>query len=252
MFVKFTERLSAGRQYAMPRQFKPSLSVTIATAVFCAVTISAGFWQLDRAAQKRERHLAIESAKEAVRIDLNQEVIGNSAISWQSVRVSGEYLAAETVFIDNRVFLGKPGYHVVTPLRIIDSRRVVLVNRGWLAGSPARDEPRVSTTPTGVVGVEGLLTLATERAFELGTFEPNARVWPNLTLERFAKGRGIAVEPYLVLQTNDAQDGLVRAWEMPASGAEKNQIYAVQWFSFAALAIILYIALNLRRNANPS
>ncbi len=226
--------------------------MTLATVVFCGVTIAAGFWQLDRAVQKRERHHAIESAQRSVSIDLNRDTPGSAAIAWQSVRVTGEYLAAETVFIDNRVHLGKPGYHVVTPLRMMDSRRVVLVNRGWLAASPTREEPRVSATPPRIVGIQGFLTPAAERPFELGTFEPNARVWPNLTIERFAKGRGIPVEPYLVLQTNEASDGLVRAWDLPASGAEKNQIYAVQWFSFAALALILYIALNLRRNVKQS
>jgi surfeit locus 1 family protein len=230
------------------RPFKPPPTITIVTAIFCAVTIAAGFWQLDRAEQKRERHRAIQKAGETARIDLNRDLIGDTPVAWQSARMTGEFLTAETVFIDNRVHLGRPGYHVVTPLRIMDSRRVVLVNRGWLAASPSREEPRLDTTHTGTVGIEGFLTAVTERPFELGTFEPNARVWPNLTIERFTKGRGIPVEPYLVLQTNDAADGLVRAWDLPASGAEKNQIYAVQWFAFAALALILYIALNLGRN----
>jgi len=44
-----------------------------------------------------------------------------------------------------------------------------------------------------------------------------------------------------------SDDGLVRDWPAPDFGIEKHQIYMVQWYAFAVLAIVLWIVLNLRR-----
>ncbi len=233
-------------------QFRPSVVTTIAAAAFCALSLAAGFWQLDRAAQKIERRQSLKAAHSAERIDFNRVEPRGPPVAWQPVRARGEYFPADTIYLDNRVHQGRPGLYVVTPFRILDSRRVVLVNRGWVPLGPVRHEPPNVVSATGTVTIEGVLTQPNERPFELGAFDPNARIWPNLTLERFTKGRGIAIEPYLLLQTNDAEDGLVRSWELPATGAEKSQSYAVQWFAFAALAVVLYVALNLRRKINAS
>ncbi|MFM9885373.1 MAG: SURF1 family protein [Burkholderiales bacterium] len=232
------------------RQFRPRLIATIGTAAFCVATIAAGFWQIDRADQKFALQRAFDAARRADSIDLNRNPVHAEAIAWRPVRARGEFLAAATVYIDNRIHQGTAGFHVVTPLRLIDSRRVVLVNRGWMPIGPVRHEPSIVPAESGISIVEGLLTLPHERPFELGTFDPTARVWPNLTIERFTKSRGIAIEPFVVLQTSDAPDGLIRAWEPPTTGREKNQSYALQWFSFAALALVLYVVLNLRKRSN--
>jgi cytochrome oxidase assembly protein ShyY1 len=43
-----------------------------------------------------------------------------------------------------------------------------------------------------------------------------------------------------VQQTNDASDGLSRAWSVAISGADKNRGYAFQWFALSALALLLF------------
>lgn len=232
------------------RQFRPRLIATIGTAAFCVATIAAGFWQLDRANQKFERQREFDAARSAESIDLNRDLVRAETIAWRSVRARGEFLAADTVYIDNRIHQSAAGFHVVTPFRLVDSRRVVLINRGWMPIGPVRHEPSIVPTESGTRVVEGLLTVPHERPFELGTFDPKARVWPNLTIERFTRSRGIAIEPFVVLQTSNAPDGLIRAWEPPPASGGKNQGYALQWFSFAALALVLYVVLNLRKRRN--
>ena len=56
---------------------------------------------------------------------------------WQPVSMRGVWLADRTILIDNRVHGGRPGYHVMTPLRL-DDGEVVLVRRGWVAVGPDR------------------------------------------------------------------------------------------------------------------
>jgi cytochrome oxidase assembly protein ShyY1 len=45
----------------------------------------------------------------------------------------------------------------------------------------------------------------------------------------------------MVLQTDEASDGLLRDWPQITAGVEKNLAYAFQWFCLAALQLILYI-----------
>jgi surfeit locus 1 family protein len=49
------------------------------------------------------------------------------------------------------------------------------------------------------------------------------------------------------LQKDVIEDGLIRAWEKPESGASKNIGYAVQWFSLAITTFIIFIVLNVKR-----
>jgi len=50
----------------------------------------------------------------------------------------------------------------------------------------------------------------------------------------------------VVTQPPAPPDGLARDWPAAESGAEKNEAYALQWYSLAALSLILFFALNLK------
>ena len=42
-------------------------------------------------------------------------------------------------------------------------------------------------------------------------------------------------------------DGLLREWPRPDAGIERHESYALQWYSLAALAVILAAVLSFRR-----
>jgi len=76
-------------------------------------------------------------------------------------------------------------------------------------------------------------------------------VWQNFDLDNYQNITKLNFQPILLLQQNDVvDDGLIRQWETPNSGSSRNTGYAFQWFSFAALAFILYIVLNVKRKNN--
>ena len=43
-------------------------------------------------------------------------------------------------------------------------------------------------------------------------------------------------------------DGLVRDWPTPDFGIETHRIYMVQWYAFALLAVVLWVAFNRPRS----
>ena len=55
-----------------------------------------------------------------------------------------------------------------------------------------------------------------------------------------------ALQPFLIRQTSASDDGLARMWERPDRGVNIHGGYAFQWYSIAALVVVLYVVLNLR------
>jgi cytochrome oxidase assembly protein ShyY1 len=47
-------------------------------------------------------------------------------------------------------------------------------------------------------------------------------------------------------------DGLLREWLRPDAGIEKHAAYALQWYSLAALAVVLAVVLSFRKNEDFS
>src|SRR5947208_2915105 len=75
----------------------------------------------------------------------------------------------------------------------------------------------------------------------------------NLLLKRvaargeFAADTGLALQPIVIEQRSDSGDGLLREWPRPDAGIERHESYALQWYSLAALAVILAAVLSFRR-----
>ena len=125
----------------LPFRFHPPWWAVALAAAGCAAGIALGNWQSDRAAQKQ------------------------AAASVQKVVLKGEFVPRYTVLLDNKVHRGRPGYHVVQPLRILDTGKHVLVNRGWVALKERRELLPVFQTPSGVVVLEGVRRARFARAY---------------------------------------------------------------------------------------
>ena len=57
---------------------------------------------------------------------------------------------------------------------------------------------------------------------------------------------GLPMQPVLVRQTVELDDGLARDWVQPASGVDRHHGYAVQWYAIAAVTAGLWLWLSLR------
>jgi cytochrome oxidase assembly protein ShyY1 len=77
--------------------------------------------------------------------------------------------------------------------------------------------------------------------------------WPKLasfpTAAELSAALGRALEPRQLLLDSAAPAGYRRDWQ-PASasfGPLRHQSYAIQWWSLAALVLVLYLYMSLRR-----
>jgi surfeit locus 1 family protein len=221
----------------------------------CAAGIALGNWQWRRAEERRALGARIEAAARAPAVELPARPVPAGDLALRRVAVRGEFDARYTVLLDNRLRRGRPGYHVVQPLRIAGGPLHVLVLRGWIAAGGRRDAPPPLATPAGEQRLEGLALERPPRLLEAGSAadcRPGASapcVWQNLTIERYREWSGLALQPVVLEQTGgDPADGLVRDWPRAETGYEKNRMYALQWYALAALAVILLALLGLRRD----
>ena len=229
------------------------LAVLAATLVGVALTSALGVWQLDRAQQK----LAIEAAfvARAGMPPLDANALGRSGDAVQAqlhrpARLRGRWIAAHTVFLDNRQMNARVGFFVLTPLQIGPGGEAVMVQRGWVP----RDQldrgklPAVATS-ADEVEVEGWIAASPSRLYEFGGAAPGA-IRQNLDLQEFSRESGLRLLPLTLLQRDTpavAGDGLVRQWARPAADVHKHYGYAFQWFALAALMTGLYVWFQLLR-----
>jgi surfeit locus 1 family protein len=228
------------------RTFRPGLVPSLATAAFIALTIALGNWQSRRAEEKLEIGRRIDEASRGPVLSVPSDRVDASGFEHRRVAARGIFLARDTLFLDNKLMHGAAGYQVLTPLRLENGRMHVLVNRGWIAAGD-RSRPPSVPAPEGLQTIEGTAVIPGSRFLELAQEADSGPLRQNLALSREETRLGLALQPFVIEQTSDARDGLVREWGRPDAGVERHRSYALQWYSFAALAAALYVALGFKR-----
>lgn len=236
----------------------------ILLAALCAALLTArlGVWQLDRAAQKEALRAAtlqrgalppLEAAQ------LARDAAEAGPQIHRRIAVTGHWLHRFTVFLDNRQMGGRPGFFVVTPLRLDDSGDCVLVQRGWVARDPVdRTHLPALAAPQDRVRVVARIAPPPSRLLEFSADEAGP-IRQNLDPGAFSREIGMAVRPLSLLQlepeNSASPDGLLRDWPLPAQDIQKHHGYAFQWFAMSLLIAGLYVWFQLirprfaRRNA---
>lgn len=238
----------------------------VATVALVLLGIVLGNWQTRRAEEKLgiAARLAERSAAPAVVLGggggvLEHGRVGTSAlrgpahptnIEYRRVRLTGEWVSAWPLFLDNRPFNGRAGLILAMPFKIAGASGHVLVLRGWLPRD-AREYGKLPgfATPGGTVTIEGVATLSAGNVMQLGTpgaLTPGSRV-QNLTTSEVARASGLALQPFFVQQTGSGQgEGMVRDWPAPATGVDKHRGYAFQWYALAAMAALFFVITGFR------
>lgn len=220
---------------------------TVAAACFVALVTYLGVWQTHRAGEKRARQAMLEARVAEPPLTLTGMVPSADAVLYRRVQARGEWHAPGQVYVDNRIHDGRAGFEVITPLRLADGGgAMLLVDRGWIARDASYPRAPAVPPPAGEVAVSGLATLPPARFIELSAETIAGDVWQNLSIARYRERTGLAVLPVIMLaEATDPR--LVAASERPDAGVAKHEEYALTWFSLAATAVVLWVALNLRR-----
>src|SRR5438105_5127795 len=113
------------------RPFRPRLVPTLAMLVAVTFFVMAGNWQRGRMEMKESLRTGYDALAHVAPVPLSDlAVTGDwAAHRFRAVIAEGAYDADRQILLDNKVYGGRAGYEVVTPLKQDDGRSV-LVNRG--------------------------------------------------------------------------------------------------------------------------
>lgn len=230
-------------------RFEPEWRITLFTLVLVPVMVGLGFWQLQRAEEKAALAAAFEQRQQQSPASL-AELWEQSAeaLAYRPVRLSGTFLRDEYFLLDNRIFGGRFGYEVVALVRLDGSDQLALVNRGWIAGDPARLEQPVVPAVNGRVSLTGHLYVAPGAPYLLAEQQLGSG-WPKLlqAIEMdklspaLASNPGGRVFPFPVRIDVGEPGALTVDWQVVNVSPEKHRGYAVQWFTMALFLTVFYL-----------
>jgi len=224
----------------------PNWKVSLLCLVTLPILLSLGFWQLDRAEQKRERQQRLERIASAPPVPLTRVRAANLP-DGRRLLLRGHYLRSYNWLLDNRQRQGRVGYEVITPFELEDGA-LVLVNRGWVPADANRDERPDPSAPAGEHTLFGHLLSPSEHPL-LEEVEV-AKGWPirrvALAPEPMAGQLGKPLLARYVRLDDTSPGALVTDWPDTESSAAKHLGYAVQWFAMALALVIWCLFANTR------
>ena len=227
-----------------------SIAFCVLALVAAAVFARLGLWQLARLHEKVRRNASIAAQQLDPAVPLTSLPRDTAGAHYRKATVSGRFDYDHEVVLGARTHQGSPGVDLVTPLRIAGSDTAILVNRGWVYSPDgasvdhARWRERDTSTVTGYIEVYAPDPGVTKVARE-------PRLVRRLSRSELAPRISYPLAPYYLVATGDSADGAHPARrELPALDEGPHRSYALQWFSFMAIALAgagLVIARERRR-----
>jgi len=236
--------------------FAPSAGFTLATLLLCALFIRLGVWQWHKGIQRQEEWSRFARGADRL-IALDERAVGDVPL-YQRVSVTGRLDGAHQFLLDNRTHGGRAGYEVLTPLRRAKAP-VLLIDRGWVPFSGTRARlPDISLEGAAPVTLSGRIAQLPSPGLASGRAAPDARAaWPKLTsypsVAELGAALGTPLAARIVLLDPQAPFGYLRDWQPPGMAPLRHLSYAIQWWCFATLALIVWAIMSTRKNrAAPS
>ena len=232
------------------REFAPGFFMTLLSVLSFGLFMVLGSWQLERADLKRDiESRYVEQLERPYRsIILDSEV--NDLLAFRKVKLKGAYREDRIILLDNMVNQGVAGYQVLVPFIVQGGSKAVLINRGWIAAGADRaqlPDVREAKVPGQVLGI---LIIPSTEGYRLGQVEMMQN-WPQripfIDIAKIQQGVAFELLPYVIWQAPEMDDYYVRDWRPVWSPPEKSEAYALQWFSFALIVLILFIVLNFKK-----
>lgn len=234
------------------RRFRPALLPTLVVIILFPTLVGLGFWQLDRAEQKRAIQAEYDARSQAAPVSIGPRLQDADMLRFHRITTKGSYDSDYQVLIDNRVQAGQVGYFVITPLRIDGGDMRVLVNRGWVPLGASRQHLPKIETPSGRVTIDGVATVPSANVFQLA--EPPALtgkwqvVWQHIDMKRYTEAVPFPLQPVVILlDPASSAGGLDRRWTRLDAGIAIHHGYAFQWFMLATALLVIWVVVNLRK-----
>lgn len=223
------------------RGFTLSWRMGLIVLIFVAILVYLGFWQLQRADEKKQMLLSYHhlSKKIPIFMALNRQL----PKQYQIVKVQGTFLS-QVMLLDNQHYQHQFGYHVISPLMLEDGQ-VILVDRGWLAGDVTRRVLPIIKTSSGFVSLLGQVYYPSLNRWQSGPLierqQHHLIVIERLDIKLISHFLHKPVYPFIIHLDKQEEGGYVRDWSVVSMPPERHYAYALQWFGFALIVFVVFM-----------
>lgn len=209
--------------------------------VLGALFVRLGLWQLDRRHERRAMNDHVRAQLRRAPSPLSQ-LRGQADAVNRRASVAGVPDFGNEIVVTGRSRSGSPGVHILTPVRLPRRDTAVLVNRGWVYSPDAAtvDLTRWRETRTTFTG----FTQRLPKGDPAGS-RPRVRAASGARAVRVLSHPGIARllpypvhELYLVARDSAVGEDVPVRLDTPLLSDGPHLSYAIQWFAFAAIALI--------------
>jgi surfeit locus 1 family protein len=239
-----------------------TILLAVLAAAFATLFTSFGFWQLRRLEGRRASNAHLARRLAAAPVPFESLPPSPADAEYRRVRVAGRLDYARELVLPGRAHQGSPGVHLLTPLLLPGRDTAVLVNRGWVYSPDGAtvdlarwrvdgdrepgDSLAAAASFTGVArvvprGGRSLVAADSRRPYLLRPFDL-AAVAGRLPYPVAAVYVAALPDDPEAAPNADAPARIAQ----PSLGEGPHLGYAVQWFSFAAIAVVGF-AVFLRR-----
>lgn len=225
--------------------FAPTLLPSLIVLILFPLLIYLGFWQIHRGDFKKHAQILFSQGSLSTAIEINKKNnIGIDKNYFPGV-LHGYFDNQHTFLLENKIYLHRVGYAILTPFKLDGGQKVVLVNRGWIP--EGRDRNQLPKIPTfdHEINIEGLIV------FPNKTFSFNSAYktgWPKKiqTINpEFLKKNNF--QPFIIVINNQSVYSFTPYWQPIVLPASRHYAYAFQWFSLSITLIIVYFLTHLHR-----
>jgi len=236
--------------------FSPSFlawsMVIIGVCLFCRL----GLWQLHRAQEKEEILHAFASAPHQPAQEFSAAYKKLSSSNYPHARVRGRYDRVHSYLLDNVMRDGVVGIEVFSVFIPENEKKVLLINRGWLARpTNTRALPVIPEVSQEEMELQGLYAPLPGVGIRLGGKALMQQTkWPKLITYMDTDelsvdvGQPVFAGQLLLDKVSDPTPSLLREWKPAMMLPAKHRAYAFQWFAFAVASIVIFIVLHYRKS----
>jgi surfeit locus 1 family protein len=237
----------------MMRMRRPSV-FAVAFLIFGVALFSAlGVWQLRRAAYKETVLAQFHQASHAPLVDLSRALadLRVRPDAYPHVRVTGSFDAGRAYFLDDQMSTDRLGVMVFVPFTPQAGGNTLLVNLGFLAktGADSTVMPDLPPIPDHPVTLTGIYAPPPLPGLKLGGNPlPRQATWPKTVtwIDTGEIGADLhrPLYSHVLLLDPDPGSAYLRMWTANVMPPEQHRAYALQWFSFAIVAIVMFFVLH--------